>query len=392
MDMTRLKGSTSASPPLAHEGPPALRIDGDAMREILPQLIDAMADAVVVLDARRRVVAANRRYVEAFGVRRRDMIGEGCRDALGCPEALDGTPEGRCSACLAIESGTTVRQVRTVTSPGGARRHWEATFNPVAGPEGHTGHVIEVWRDITDRSHLEAQLAHSERLAALGGLAAGVAHEINNPLASVLASVESMQRWLRRTTMDDAGRAEADAVLNACEREIARVRETSDKLMLLAQPQSVKPAQVDLERVVQDTLSLVAHQMRAQAVTGEVLLAGDLPLIWAREGAIRGICMNLIQNAVQAMPGGGALLVATRREDDRVVLEVADSGEGIPDEIAEKIWDPFFTTKPPGKGTGLGLSITRGQVEHHGGTVRAGTRPGGGACFVVELPIHGSGG
>lgn len=370
-----------------------LRIQGERIRDILPQLIDAMADAVVVLDAERRIVAANRRYVEAFGVNRPDVIGSLCEDSLHCPEIEQGTPEGHCSACQAFLTGAATRRVRTVPS-GSSRtpRRWEATFTPVADGNGRIGHIIEVWRDISDRSHLEAQLSHSERLASLGSLAAGVAHEINNPLASVLASVDSMQRWLRRTPLDEQARAEAQAVLSACEREIGRVRETSDKLMLLAQPTSVKPTWVNVDQAAGDTLSLLVNQMRKQSVGSTAALAGDLPLVWAKEGAIRSICMNLMMNAVQAMPDGGTLEVATRHEDGKVILEVADTGPGIPDDIAERIWDPFFTTKPPGKGTGLGLSITRGQVERHGGTIRAEKRLSGGTRFVVELPVRGSGG
>ncbi len=370
-----------------------LRIESDEIREILPQLIDAMVDAVVVLDASRRVVAANRRYVEAFGISRPDVLGSACQATLHCPETIDGTPEGHCTACQAFHAGTAMRRVRTVPSgSSGAPRRWEATFNPVANARGRITHMIEVWRDITDRSHLEAQLSHSERLASLGSLAAGVAHEINNPLASVLASVESLQRWLRRTDLDEEARTEARAVLSACEREIARVRETSDKLMLLAQPHSVKPVWVNVDQAANDTLSLLANQMRRQGVGSVAALAGNLPLVWAKEGAIRSICMNLMMNAVQAMPSGGTLEVSTRTDGHRVIIEIADTGPGIPDDIADRIWDPFFTTKPTGQGTGLGLSITRGQVERHGGSIRVEKRLGGGSRFIVELPVRGSGG
>jgi signal transduction histidine kinase len=118
----------------------------------------------------------------------------------------------------------------------------------------------------------------------------------------------------------------------------------------------------------------------------------DLPEIWAKEGAIRSICMNLMMNAVQAMPGGGRLEVATRRDGEHIRIEITDTGPGIPEDIAERIWDPFFTTKAPGEGTGLGLSITRGQVERLGGAIHLTDPPGGGTCFVVELPVDGAGG
>jgi len=370
-----------------------LRIDSEQVRGILPELIDSITDAVAVIDSERRVVAANRRYIETFGTSGGAIAGEACNSSLHCPELQDDSSEGPCSACRAFDSREVVRKVRTVASEGAAPRRWEATFNPVVGSNGVVTHVVEVWRDISDRSQLEAQLSHSERLASLGSLAAGVAHEINNPLASVLASVESLQRWLTRTRgLEPEARAEAEAVLSTCELEIGRVRDTTDKLMLLARPITVRPDWVQFDQAVFDTLSLLRFHMRRQGIIEYTSLAGNLPPVWAKEGAVRSICMNLLMNAVQAMPDGGALEVSTRLENDHVVLEIADTGPGIAPQHLDRIWDPFFTTKPPGKGTGLGLSITRGQVERHGGAIRAERRPKGGSRFVVELPVNGPGG
>ena len=177
---------------------PADRIDLEQVQRILPQLIDALSDAVLVVDRSQRVLAANRRYVEVFG-RGRDqasMAGCACGEAVGCPErASIGDPEP-CATCAAIDQRQPTRRLRVVPDTNGAPRRWEGTFNPVADPSGQVTHVVEVWRDVSERSHLESQLGHSERLASLGILAAGVAHEINNPLASIVAGVESLQRWL----------------------------------------------------------------------------------------------------------------------------------------------------------------------------------------------------
>lgn len=370
------------------DGAPALRIDSAGVRDVLPQLIDALSDAILVVDADRRVIAANRRYIETFGSERADLVGSACTDVLHCPEAQD-DPE-RCAACVAQQTGAPVHRIRSVPDANGVPRRWEATFNPVADESGKVTHVVEVWRDISERSTLEAQLSHGERLAALGSLAAGVAHEINNPLASVLASVESVQRWLMRTPeIPEEAATEVREVISACEREIARVHETTDKLMLLAQPVSVRPGWVDLNRAVIDTVSLLGYQMRKQQIACEEELDGNLPQIWVREGGVRGICMNLMMNAVQAMEDGGTLTVRTRADADDAILEVADDGPGIAPDIIERIWDPFFTTKPVGKGTGLGLSITRTLIDRYGGRIDVQSRVDEGTTFTVRLPVKG---
>jgi hypothetical protein len=254
------------------------------------------------------------------------------------------------------------------------------------------GHVVEVWRDVTDRTELEVQLGHSERLASLGVLAAGVGHEINNPLASVLAGVESLSRWLARAEFGDAGLREASEVLGLLEQEIARCRETTDKLMLLAQPVSTAPSWFDANRAARDTLSLLRFEMRKRKIVLVEQLDPDLPPLWGRESGLRGVWMNVMINAVQAMPEGGTLTVGTQRVGDSIRFWVQDTGPGIPPEHADRIWDPFFTTKPTGQGTGLGLAITQRVVARHGGRIRAENVPGGGARFTVELPLHGSGG
>ena len=176
------------------------------------------------------------------------------------------------------------------------------------------------------------------------------------------------------------------------EREVIRCRETTDKLMLLAQPYSVQPAWFDMNQAVSDTLSLLRHQMRKQGIEAVEDLDPELPPIWARHSSMRGVCMNLMMNAVQAMPQGGRLTARTMRGGPGVVLHVEDTGVGISPEHLDRIWDAFFTTKPVGQGTGLGLSITQRVVTRHGGTIRVESRPGEGARFIVELPIEGPGG
>ena len=374
-----------AGPAASGRAPDVLaRLDLRQLQGILPELIDAMSDAVVVVDRSRRLVAANRRYVETFSVARPDLVGSECHEALNCREdaRISGSP---CGACDAITSRQPRRLLRSRPGADGRPRRWEVSFNPALGPDGEVTHISE-------RSELERQLAHSERLASLGQLAAGVAHEINNPLASLLAGIESLERWLERREFDAAGTAEAGETLTLLEREARRCRETTDKLMLLAQPVQVAPTEVDMNAAARDTLSLLNYEMRKHGVRVVESLDPALPPVWARASGMRGVCMNLMLNAVQAMAGGGTLTVRTRREADGVTLEIEDTGHGIETGHLDRIWDPFFTTKPVGRGTGLGLSITQRVVTRHGGTIRVESRPGEGSCFIVWLPLAGPGG
>ena len=185
---------------------------------------------------------------------------------------------------------------------------------------------------------------------------------------------------------------EMDAVLQGIERETQRCTETTQKLLLLAQPYRAATAWVDLNRAVRDTLSLLNYQMNKQGIAVVQDLDPSVPAVWARESGLRGVCMNLAMNAVQAMRDGGMLTVRTRHAGSMVTLEIEDTGHGIQPHHLDRIWDPFFTTKPIGQGTGLGLSITRPAVERYGGSIRVESRPGEGARFILDLPVKGSGG
>jgi len=363
-----------------------------ALGETLPQLLDAISDAVVVVDPTGQVVAANRRFTQTFGTSGRDLAGLACPLAGKC-HSNGPAPADRCLACEVRESRQARRTLQVLPDASGQQRRWEATMNPMVDDSGAVVSIVEVWRDVTERSQLEAQLSHSERLASLGMLAAGVAHEINNPLASVLAGVESLQRWLGRVELPAPERDDAAEVLALLEQGARRCRETTDKLLLLGQPYPSRPVWVDLNHAVRDTLALLSFATRRQHIQVSADLDADLPHVWGREASLRGVLMNLCLNAVQAMSSGGHLHVATTRVgDDRAGIRIEDNGPGIAPEHLHRIWDPFFTTKPVGQGTGLGLSITQRIIARHGGAVRVESTPGAGARFLIELPLQGSGG
>lgn len=390
----RATGLRSAAPSGSVTTPSSERLDLQRVQPILPQLIDSLDEAVLVVDHEQRVVAANRRYVDIFG------LGGPICDAQRCPDrVLGGDPNHdaatHCGACDVIETRKPTRRLRLVPDPVGISRRWEGTMSPVFDAKGDVTHVVEVWRDVSERSRLESQLSHSERLASLGILAAGVAHEINNPLASVLVAVESVQRRLAAgSEVEGACTPDPEILelLEVMERETRRCREISDKLTLLAQPPTGPSAWIDLNHSVRDTLALLRYAMKRQGVEVEESLDPELPAIWARESGMRSVCMNLMLNAVQAMASGGTLRVRTTAAGVHVIMEIADTGPGLAPKLIDRIWDPFFTTKPPGSGTGLGLSITQRVVTRHAGHITAENRPEGGARFTVQLPVMGPGG
>jgi two-component system NtrC family sensor kinase len=231
----------------------------------------------------------------------------------------------------------------------------------------------------------QAQLVQTEKLAAMGQLLAGVAHELNNPLSVVLGQA----LLLRKNAADEQLARRTGQIALAAERCARIVR----NFLALARQRPPARAAVDLNRVVQEALELLAYSLRVDGVAVELALAADLPPLWADPHQLHQVVLNLATNAQHAMRDAAPprRLRVTSAHDvssRRVTLEVADSGPGIPPAIRDRIFEPFFTTKPPGQGTGLGLSLCHGIVERHGGTIQVADAPGPGAAFRIVLPVQ----
>ena len=241
-----------------------------------------------------------------------------------------------------------------------------------------------VFHDFTERRRAEERVRQSEKLATMGELLAGVAHELNNPLTVVIGQAA----LLCKTATGTPAAARAEKICEAATR-CARI---VMNFLALARQQPSERAAVSLNRVVQDTVELLAYELRVTNVEVHFALADDLPSLWADRHQIQQVIVNLVTNAHHAMSEISSLRRLTfttwhDATDGRIVLEVADTGPGIPPEIRARIFDPFFTTKPAGEGTGLGLPICQGIIEAHGGTTQVEDRPGGhGAVFRVRLP------
>ncbi|MGZ3451709.1 MAG: PAS domain S-box protein [Polyangiales bacterium] len=272
------------------------------------------------------------------------------------------------------------------------RRNGEAVWvEIVAMPVQFGGRsvIVAIARDLTARKEMESRLVTADRLASLGRLAASVGHEINNPLAYVLGSVELLRRSLSRTTLPDDLRMEISTRVDAIEDGAARVRDIVRDLKTLSRDGAEVRAPVDVNRILEVCANMADHEIRHRATLVREYGAGVIA--HANEGRLSQVFLNLLLNAAQAVPEGEEperheVRVVSRMEEGRVVVEVHDTGEGIPEELADRIFEPFFTTKSPGKGTGLGLSICHHIVTALGGTITSERRVPTGTCFRVTLP------
>ena len=233
--------------------------------------------------------------------------------------------------------------------------------------------------DITEREELERKLVQADKLSSIGLLAAGVAHEVNTPLAVISTYAQMLAKQV-------AGDEQKSKLLDKIARQTFRASEIVNSLLNFSRTSSTQFEDVDLSRVVRETLTLLEHQFQKAQISVEPDLEDGLPVIRGNAGKLQQVFLNLFINARDAMESGGTLRVTTRPDAAGVRVEVCDSGPGIPRENLARIFDPFFTTKGARKGTGLGLSVSYGIVEEHGGVIEVESKPGEGTSFRLEFP------
>jgi PAS domain S-box-containing protein len=228
----------------------------------------------------------------------------------------------------------------------------------------------------------QIQLLQSEKMASLGKLAAGVAHQLNNPLGGITLFARLM---LEEYALEENAQKDLNRILKDAE----RCRDTVKELLEFARQTRHEMRPLDINRAIARTLFLLENQTLFQNIVVQRQLASDIPMVRGDTQQMNHLFMNIILNAAQAMEGHGTLTVSTRLSDDgnRVVIEIADTGPGIPEKILPHIFEPFFTTKEEGEGTGIGLSLVYGIVESHEGTIQAVNNSPGGTCFTIELPL-----
>ncbi len=264
-------------------------------------------------------------------------------------------------------------------------RFREATLNIAIAPlvskdQEQIGRLI-IFDDVTDRAELEQRLVQADKLSSIGLLAAGVAHEVNTPLAVI----STYAQMLAKQMAEDA--PQKTIILDKIAKQTFRASEIVNSLLNFSRTSSTSFGDVNLNKVIQETLSLLEHQLQKTGVQVRNELDASLPPIHGNTGKLQQVFLNLFLNARDAMSSGGTLEVRTWRDGGVVKVDVADSGHGIAPEHLRRIYDPFFTTKGAQKGTGLGLSVTYGIIQEHGGSIEVTNRPDGGARFRLELPV-----
>jgi signal transduction histidine kinase len=240
--------------------------------------------------------------------------------------------------------------------------------------------VLGIARDMTETKKLEQQIRNSEKLASVGKLAAGVAHEINNPLGGILNCLYNM----RKGTLSPSRQEE---YLASMEDGLRRVQRIVRQLLDFSQQHNPELALADINQVVNRVLLLTDHLFVPHRVQLETALSPDIPELMIDRHMMEQVLMNLVLNAIQAMRTGGVLTIRTSMDEAHCLVRIQDSGCGISSSVLPRIFDPFFTTKNEGEGTGLGLSVSLGIVERHGGRIFVESEVGKGTTFTVSIPL-----
>jgi two-component system NtrC family sensor kinase len=346
---------------------------------------DAIVDPLFLLDDHGVVIRANRELARTLGVAIETVHRVPYAQLLGTPIAVgseqaidpiaetlaDGRPHNRELRYAALSS------VHDVTT------------SPLLDDGGGVQGVVVTLKDVGPRRNQQERFLRSARLADIGQLAAGVAHEINTPLASIALRAESLLK-----TAEDPRLLAIDSFKNfprylkTIDEEIFRCKRIIGSLLDFSRVRKPEVKDSDLNALAERAAELVGHQMKLKQVTIALHLDRDLPRVPADEGQLRQALLALLMNALDATPAGGHVEIETSREgDDAVALTVADSGVGIAPENLGKIFSPFFTTKPVGQGTGLGLAICHGIVSSHGGEIKVESEEGKGTRLSLVLPV-----
>lgn len=271
---------------------------------------------------------------------------------------------------------------------GSDDRVFENTYSPVKDSEGNFLGVVLVSRDITERKRLEQQIIQSEKLAGIGQLAAGVVHELNNPLASISAYSEELVDWVKDA--GDNGTKDPKKIfqyLETIQKQAYRCREITQSLLNFARKTEVKLQKTDINNLIKETVDLILSDAKNKNIEVKKLLDPNSPEIVTDVLKLQQVIFNILTNAIDAIESRGTITVATGMQDNRINFTISDTGRGIDERNLAKIFDPFFTTKSNGQGAGLGLSICYGILQELNGDIDVKSSVGKGTVITVSIPV-----
>jgi PAS domain S-box-containing protein len=341
-------------------------------KQYLENLLENANDVIYTLDTEQRFTYVNSK-IEAWGYRKDDLLG---RPYLAL---LSKRHRGRRLKSTLDIGAKQVYEVEVVTRTGEPRAVM-VSVSPLHAVEGAILGVLGIARDMTETKKLEQRIRNSEKLASVGRLAAGVAHEINNPLGGILNCLYNLRKGMLSPSRLEEYRV-------SMEDGVRRVQKIVRQLLDFSQQDEPEFAPTDINHVVDRVLVLTTHLFAPNRIRLETGFGQGLPNVMLDRHMIEQVLMNLVLNAVQAMKEGGMLTIRTSVVEGVCLIEVRDTGSGIPPAVLPRIFDPFFTTKSEGEGTGLGLSVSLGIVERHGGKILVDSEVGKGTTFTLCLPV-----
>jgi signal transduction histidine kinase len=362
----------------------------EAKRQEIQSILDGITDIVADVSLDFRIRTVNQSFFKVFPIATP-------RNTF-CYRAFRNRSRP-CRECPLVEAYRTNRVCRqTVILPLlGKNRQFEITASPLRNAHGMPTSILIVKRDVTLEKKYQAKYYHAEKMATIGLLAAGVAHEINNPLAAISGFAEGLKRRLPRLQAALAQTEEFQDLAGDFQEYVAtiltecnRCRDIVQSLLTFSPRQNAEFGRVDLNQLIEDVLKLLQHPLRGFP-PDSIRLAPASPSPQARGVApeLKQVILNLVLNALDAIQGGGRITLATSQSGETaVVLQVADTGCGIAPEHMAKLFEPFFTTKPAGQGTGVGLSTCYNIIQQHGGEIRVESKLGRGSTFTVKLPRY----
>ncbi len=339
-------------------------------------LVDQIEDDILILDETGAILDINQHAVESRNLRRSDVIGKNC-DSFDAPVAAC-EDEAATAFHEAGRTGKHAEHLLTQVMPDGKVRYLSTSCFPLADPAGgKPGRFLFIRRDVTEKQHLEQRLQQTEKMAAIGELSTYMAHEIRNPLFSIGGFANAL---LRNASLDDDARAKAKIIFE----ESRRLDEILKSILNFARPTEQKMGIFNPETVARQTMDLMTIGAVERGIKAATEIAPDLPKVMGNAENLKQCLINLVKNAMEAMPEGGSVTMYAYRNDGQVAIMVQDTGEGIPPELQDQVFSPFFSTKHGG--AGLGLAMCRKMVEEMGGKVYLKSKPGEGTSIILLLP------
>jgi two-component system nitrogen regulation sensor histidine kinase GlnL len=372
----------------ARRDPASARPVSDRLENVLASL----GDAVVLTDEHDRITLFNQAAQELTGWSEAHVLQRSCTQVFAATPAIGAMVEHMRFSGQSQSCGEEILVV------GGRRIPVRLSCSPIWGPADQLQGMALVVHDLSYQKKLEDEARRNETLARLGGLVAGLAHEVKNPLGGIKGAAQLLARRF-------ADQPEVGDYTGVMIREIDRLSRLVEQLLTLGAPPTPDLVPLNVHKVLREVLALMAPELTAKHSVVRMYIDPSLPDVRAEEAQLHHVFLNLIKNALEAMPEHGTVTITTRMETDFHILrraaragaagagkflrvEVADTGPGFPEADLERVFEPFFTTKP--RGSGLGLAICERIVAAHGGDIHAENRPGGGAVITVTLPLAGS--